>query len=206
MFMKPVDGAWGIGARRVGMDEDMGKLVRTSRNQIIQPLIVQHEMMRSMNATSVNTVRIDTLLDEGRWVSSAAVLRIGVNGSVVDNSESSGLIVGVDLDTGRLFGAARQRAKFGPKSYASHPDSGFVFKDRILPHWELLRDTVVRAAEAFRPLGSLGWDVAITHDGVVIIEANCHWGVNIMQTGWGGLGRTPVGRRARALHGLPPLP
>ena len=48
------------------------------------------------------------------------------------------------------------------------------------------------------PSGSLGWDIVITPQGPLVLEANANWGADIMQMGWGGLGKTEIGRRAHA--------
>ena len=198
VFVKPVDGTLGRGAflQPVG-DLDAGFFGR-HRNVLVQPRIEQHPLLAALYPHAVNTVRIDTLLTEEGFVHNAAVLRIGMGGAVVDNGAAGGLIVGLDLETGRLRPRARQQPKFGTQWHAHHPDTGVALGTLTVPHWDLLRATVVRAAEAMRPLGSLGWDVAITTEGVVLIETNARWGVNIMQIGWGGLGRTEIGRRALA--------
>jgi hypothetical protein len=167
---------------------------------LVQPLIVQHPVLRALYPKAVNTVRIDTLLTERGWVHDAAVLRVGMGGAVVDNGSAGGMIVGLDLETGCLRPTARQQPKFSADWYGRHPDTGMVLGRITVPHWDLVRAVVVRAAEALRPLGSLGWDVAVTEEGVVLIEANARWDVNVMQIGWGGLARTEIGRRAVAHH------
>ena len=198
VFVKPVDGTLGRGTfvQPVG-DLDAGFFAR-HRNVLVQPRIEQHPALAALYPHAVNTVRIDTLLTEEGFVHNAAVLKLGVGGAVVDNGAAGGMIVGLDLETGRLRPRARQQPKFGAQWHAYHPDTGVSLGGLTVPHWDLVRATVIRAAEVLRPLGSLGWDVAITTEGVVLIEANHRWGVNIMQIGWGGLGRTEIGRRALA--------
>ena len=84
---------------------------------------------------------------------------------------------------------------FDETRFDRHPDTGAVFAEVTVPFWDEVRDITARAAPAL-PLGSLGWDVALTPEGPVLIEANYSWGIDTMQMGWGGLGMTEIGRRA----------
>lgn len=45
--------------------------------------------------------------------------------------------------------------------------------------WEEAFALVRGAAPHFLPLRTLGWDIAITPDGPMIIEANAHWGAEV---------------------------
>lgn len=201
VFIKPVNGSLGRGAGVFSPDTLTAEMLARP-NLLVQPLIVQHPVLSQLNPHAVNTVRIDTLLTEEGCVSSAAVLKVGVGGTVVDNGAAGGLLIGVDLETGALDTAGRHRPPFGAGEHRAHPDTGALFEGVTLPFWDQARDTVRRAAEAMRPLGSLGWDVAFTPDGVLLIEANSEWDVNIMQTGRRGMADTPIGRLARREHGL----
>jgi hypothetical protein len=205
LFYKPVCGTWGRQAGILRRGEAPTAVLRMP-DMLLQPLIEQHKVLSALYPHSVNTVRIDTLLTEEGVVNSAAVLKVGAGGAVVDNGSAGGFLVGIDLETGQLDSLARQRPAFCPKDHAAHPDTGAVFAGIRLPFWDLVRETVNRAALAMRPLQSLGWDVAITPVGVCLVEANSVWGVNSLQSGQRGMGRTPVGRLARRLHGLPDLP
>jgi hypothetical protein len=205
LFFKPVCGTWGRQAGILRQGEAPETVLRTP-DMLLQPMIEQHPVLSALYPHSVNIVRIDTLFTEESVVNSAAMLTIGAGGSVVANGAASGLLVGVDLKTGQLDPLARQRPVFCPKNHAAHPDTGTVFAGIRLPFWDLVRETVNQAALAMRPLQSLGWDVAITPAGVCLVEANSVWGVNALQSSQRGMGRTPVGRLARRLHGLPELP
>ncbi len=193
-FAKPTDGTYGRGARVLRPGDDIAAFLAGARNTIVQPRIRQHPLLQRLYPHAVNTVRIDTTRIDGRWVNNAAVLKLGVGGSIVDNGSAGGLIVGIDLDSGKLRPSGRQRMKFGDRLYSHHPETRVAFDGQTLPHWTLLRETVARAAEAALPLESLGWDVVITETGVVLLEANDKWCANLFQAGWGGLGDTPVGK------------
>lgn len=203
-FAKPVAGRFGAGTRLIRPGDDVAEFLDSARGMIVQPRLRQHSRLQALYPHAVNTVRIDTLHVDDGWISNAALLKLGWGGGVVDNASHGGLAVGIDLESGRLQPVGRQKPKFSTRTYDRHPDTGVAFRDVVLPHWDLLRETVAKAAEAMLPLRSIGWDVAITEDGIVLLEANDSWGIYIFQSGWGGLGETVLGRMACELHGLKP--
>ncbi|MBN9282025.1 MAG: hypothetical protein J0H37_07220, partial [Hyphomicrobium denitrificans] len=44
-----------------------------------------------------------------------------------------------------------------------------------LPDWTLVTELALRAARTFLPLRTIGWDIALTPDGPVIVEGNRWW-------------------------------
>ena len=50
-----------------------------------------------------------------------------------------------------------------------------------LPHWDVLLQEVGEAAKLSKNMIYLGWDIAITEDGVDFIEANFGHGVDVIQ-------------------------
>ena len=50
-----------------------------------------------------------------------------------------------------------------------------------IPHWNLVIDSVKEAAEMSDRIAYLGWDVAITEDGIEIVEANDGQGCTMWQ-------------------------
>jgi hypothetical protein len=59
-----------------------------------------------------------------------------------------------------------------------HPVTGAPTVGVQLPEWDAVLALVSRAAEAFAPLRAVGWDVAITDGGVVLLEANAWWAIS----------------------------
>jgi len=107
-----------------------------------------------------------------------AVLRIPAAGNVHDNfnaGASGNLIAAVDTASGRL-GPARGRRLDTPSSllatYPVNPDTGARIEGFVLPDWPDVVAVVARAAPAFASLPCLGWDVAMTTEGVQLLEAN----------------------------------
>jgi hypothetical protein len=128
----------------------------------------------------------------------AAVQRIGTADTApTDNWSGGGICAPVDLATGRL-GAGRMHPRKGRNaqpSYAHHPDTGAAIEGAILPHWDAVQDTVLRACTAAPLIRYAGWDVLVDRDGVpVIIEANHNTDVNLLQVHGGLLRRADVRR------------
>ena len=60
----------------------------------------------------------------------------------------------------------------------THPKTGHSLVNFRVPYWQAARDMVIDAARKFAPIKTIGWDVAITPDGPVIIEGNTSWGID----------------------------
>ena len=157
-----------------------------SRNCIVQELIKQHSDMALFHNDSVNTIRIVTFYDENRGASVlGAVVRMGANGSVVDNASSGGLFCGIH-DDGKLtkYGYNRQG-----KHFASHPD-GIVFENCHIPNYNACKEMVLLLANRFVKVAKLiAWDLAIDEKGnPLLIEINLPYSaIDLMQISSGPL-------------------
>ena len=61
------------------------------------------------------------------------------------------------------------------KTFSVHPRTGLRFEGFQLPLWQDLCDLVIGSAKKFLPIQTIGWDVAVTSKGPVIVEANMFW-------------------------------
>lgn len=162
---------------------------------LVQETIVQHADMERFNPTSVNTVRIDTLIgDDGQVRFNAAAIKIGSPGAITDNVANGGVMAGIDLETGRLNRSAKTDAKYGG-GYFDLCERYSVSPDTLqIPFWDEVLRVVTKAAEVLLPFRSLGWDIAISRNGPVIIETNYDYGVDVLQEHAGGYLDRPLGR------------
>lgn len=73
-------------------------------NFCLQEAVQQHEFMSKLCSTSVNTIRISLYRSVKNEIShvTAAIVRIGREGSILDNAHAGGRFVSVDLKTGEL--------------------------------------------------------------------------------------------------------
>lgn len=88
------------------------------RDFIVQEFLCQHEAINHFCKTSVNTLRLTLYrsVKNDECVVPSAIMRIGNDGSVVDNAHAGGGYVGIDVDSGELkhevldqYGRRRQR-------------------------------------------------------------------------------------------------
>lgn len=175
VIIKPVDGVEGGGVRKFVLSKnagtDLSKMYTDLKNEdvLVEEIIVQHPRMIFGN-TSVNTIRIHTILDsKGKAHVVKAILRAGVGNSVVDNYCQGGSIYEVDLNTGLVctFGQSKNNSK----SYV-HPGTDIVMLGYKIPNWDIVIRESERAAEHLPQIRIIGWDVAITNDSIELIEGN----------------------------------
>ncbi len=171
---KPKDGDRGIGIKRcrVRCDSDRDTLYETysGRPFILEEFIEQHPAI-AFGRSSVNTIRMYTLLDKGGKAHHLkSVLRIGALGKDVDNYHCGGSIWPLDKENGFIECPGKTLTVTDPIFYLL-PNNEFMLGFQV-PHYEKAKEAVKTSAEKFPGLRYLGWDVAITPNGVEIIEAN----------------------------------
>lgn len=206
LFAKPPAGSLGRGAFALPAGAGLAALTAARADLLVQPRLVQHPALDALKPGLLNTLRVDSFLDGGRAVCGMAVLKLGMGATVTDNSAGGSILVAVDPRTGRLGRWGRRKHGRRPGVMEAHPDTGARFEGVEVPFWAETRALVLRAAETLPELPSLGWDVAVTAEGPVIVEANWNWDATLYQLGGIGLAETPVGRAALAWAGRPTPP
>lgn len=138
---------------------------------IVEQLISQHYSLEKFNESSVNTLRIVTLLcADGKPRVMAGVLRIGRAGKTADNFHHYGIAATIDIDTGIVNSPGIDR-EF--RRYIIHPDSGEQIIGFRIPSWEKAVQLVKDAAMQVPSVRYVGWDVAVDVAGqVLLIEGN----------------------------------
>ncbi|KAA1246446.1 sugar-transfer associated ATP-grasp domain-containing protein [Aquimarina sp. RZ0] len=143
-----------------------------SNECIHQEVVVQHPEINKIYAHSINTIRFDTYIDKNNNIHIlSAFMRFGCGGNVVDNGSSGGIYLSVDIQKGELKGLSHQLMKYGGKQLQKHPDTHTQFDGFSIPYFtESL--ALVKKAVSYIPDRIIGWDIAISPDGPVIIEGN----------------------------------
>ncbi len=200
VFFKPLTGAEGkriLSIRRVGdkfrMNGEMHDLETVQeaievgkRPLVVETGVEQHPAQRALFAETTNTIRLLTMLDleDRQPFVAVAVQRIGTRRSGhVDNWSQGGLSARVDVATGRL-GPATWLPEDGVDSltwFPRHPETGAPIEGAQVPFWEETLETVLHASRILSFMEYVGWDVIISPDGPVILEANINSGMNVLQ-------------------------
>ena len=168
---------------------------------ILEERLIGHPDLARFNPSSVNTCRIVTLVSrDGQAEILYAALRIGGTGKNTDNWHSEGIGASIDKETG-IIGEGMIRPEFGGTIHTSHPGTGVTFTGEKIPDWPDIAQLAIKAAKITPFIHSVGWDIAATPNGPVIIEGNGQWAPFIIQAVHGGI-LTPENREKFAHFGL----
>jgi hypothetical protein len=151
-------------AREVFEDHGNGFLFQTA--------VAQHPEITRMAGTALATVRVVTVMEEAGPRVLYAVWKLPSPQAMSDSSWQEGnMLAAIDIDSGTV---QQCRRGSGPdaETVETHGVSGLHLPGFQLPHWP----QVLKAAEAahglFPSMGILGWDVGLSAEGPVILEAN----------------------------------
>ncbi len=153
---------------------------------LVQPRLRNARAWDRVLSSGLGTVRLVTVLGVEGIECVGACLRITVGTNVTDNfslGSAGNLVAGIDLANGRLRAGIGSISKTWPdmRSFTHHPDSGHAIEGFSLPSWKDVVDLAKRAHECFRELKSVGWDIAMTDDGPLLVEGNHGWDLDLMQ-------------------------
>lgn len=151
---------------------------------IIQKRLKQHQVMNKLYPHALNTLRIVSVIDHNEVVILGSLLRIGAKGTVVDNWAHGGVAVGVN-DNGMLMKWALFKPGYGTKT-DRHPDTGIVFEGYQLPFWKEIVSLVKDTHRKLSCIGTIGWDIAITVEGPIVLEGNDDYDGALLQACTGG--------------------
>jgi len=141
---------------------------------IFQEAIKQHHKLDELNSSCLNTMRIDTFLDEkGKIDVISGYLRMSLNDLHIDNISAGGCMVGIDIQTGKLKNVGFPNIRtHGVKLLYEHPLTRVKFEEFSIPFFTQVKDLVIKSACYTPGLRLIGWDVAIGESGPVLIEGN----------------------------------
>ena len=189
IIYKPISGNRGKGVQAFDVNNQTLHEVYDSLKDmpegVIEEYVVQHPELSALSPTSVNTLRIVMIASnsmavtaDGKKVDIAyAALRIGGGHSIIDNFHGGGMVAAVDLNTGTLVTGA---ADMEGNHFDKHPVTGREIKGFSVPFFKEALDMVQDAQRKSGIEGYLGWDIAITETGPVLIEINLRPGAVLL--------------------------
>lgn len=174
MIIKPCsDSCCGRGVRKLqsGIDrKEVKAILALYEDFVVQECIEQHPSTAVFNPSSLNTMRISTLLLNGKFSLCTAMIRFGEPGSVVDNVGAGGACVGINDDGSIMeFG-------FDARTNKIYEWNGVTLKGRSIPYFDRIIEAASIAHKSIPLCAFVGWDIALDKSGIpMLIEVNLGW-------------------------------
>jgi hypothetical protein len=167
----------------ISLAELLNRLAGRSRAGplMIQPHLANHPEINDLAGESLITVRVITCLDEADApVVTHGMLRV-LSKLEPDWPMKTELGSPVDLETGILGLMTGDKGDTRFQWFADHPVTGGPVLGRTLPHWPEIRSVALAAHLACPDRLLVGWDIALTPDGAVLLEGNAYPDVDFLQ-------------------------
>ena len=167
---------------------DLFKSMLGSQVWVVQQRLESSIEIRKINHTALNTTRIVTIMNNNKPEYLCGFQAFATAGATTDSWNKGSVYVGIDITRECL--KADGYCNLSDKTngvITRHPDSGIEFGEYKIPG---LFDAVELCLKAHKIMYfnfAIGWDVAITDNGPVIVEANEKPGMNVAQCIDGGL-------------------
>lgn len=183
IIAKPLDQCCGRGIDIYSVkDYDAETLFNSLISQkayLIEEVVKQHPIMDTLSSSSVNTIRIITILNGENVNLVAGCVRMSRNGNIVDNFNSGGLSGILNINTGKIVTDGYDKFR---STFKKHPDTGTIINGFEVPMWDDVVNLVVEAAKVVPQIRYVGWDVAISNKyGPLLIEGNSYPGQDVTQ-------------------------
>lgn len=196
-------------AQMLSADELCGHLRALSHSEgsyLLQPRLTNHPAIASLSPGALCTARIVTCREvDGQPEHMLSVFRMPPESddAPADNFALGGFASPIDGATGSLRDAVRKDLRYAAVDYPESLHSGRPFASYRLPQWDSALELCLRAHGVFSEFPSVGWDVAFTPAGPLLLEGNHDWDVVLaQQAGARPLGRTKFIDSYYSFYGL----
>lgn len=172
VFCKPINLNGGHGSYRYDLDkspEEMYEYFMNEPMMLIEEVIKQHHLLNEIYPGCINSIRIMSVLKDGEYVCFGSWIKFGANGSQVDGRIQGGSFAGVDEKTGIVLTTAIDGKN---NRFSHHPNTGARIQGFQIPYWKEVLALTEKALRHYEGIDFVGWDVAITENGPVIVEGN----------------------------------
>jgi hypothetical protein len=169
------------------------RVIGTTVPLIVQPRLVNHPEIADLADQSLVALRVLTCLDsEGRPVATHGLLRM--LGKLEPRwQRQDEYACPIEMDSGRLGRIVSDRLGQCSVRHTHHPVTGHQVSGRVLSAWPMIQALAVAAHRAFPHRVLVGWDIALTPTGAVLLEGNNSPDVMFPQRAYGeGFGRGPL--------------
>ena len=133
---------------------------------LIEEEIIQHEELNKLNPFAVNPYRLVTLVKDGKAYLMADALRINIDDDIAVGCNDAYMRLGED---GKICSNVIDDYA---NIYTEHPIKKVKFDTVTIPFVKESWELALKAALEVPEVRYVGWDIAITNNGPVIMEGN----------------------------------
>lgn len=178
IIVKPLALSCGKNIEKIKLDleppENLYQRLLNSGQTLVEEVATQNEELNKIYPYAVNTLRVVTL--KGKVV--CIFLRIGNNGNVVDNFNHGGMVVPVEIDTGKInYPAIDKRGQV----YDIHPMTKAKIKGAVIPKIAEVEKLCEDASSVVPEISYVAWDVCLGENKPCLIEGNDFPGHDVYQ-------------------------
>ena len=183
IIVKPIDLQCGKGITKIEITKDTNiknlymRLIH-NKQLLVEECVKQSKKMNKLFPSSVNTLRIVTAYKNKKATVLFRAIRIGNGKNVVDNFNHGGMY-SVVSDKGIITKPAIDKKG---NVFEKHPVTNTEIVGFVIPYFKESIKMVKEAAKVIPEVGLVGWDIAITEKGPVMIEGNQLPGYDIYQS------------------------
>lgn len=159
-------------------------LDKYNKNYIIQRVVNQHETLKNLNPSSLNTVRILSYLNENGVHVLSTIVRVGKEGSFTDNCATGGIACGVNVQ-----GKLKKQGYLNDGTLRRKTDNGVILEDIEVPSYNLILNQVKQMHLLIPYFRLVSWDIGVDDKNTpILIEYNTyHQDITIHQLANGPL-------------------
>lgn len=162
--------------------------IRSGGNGIVEEYITQNQILSELYPKAVNVIRFYSVCSPKGSFLFAPVLTVA-HQSEISNGCQDALTSMVDIRTGEVLTRAVDQNEM--VEYETHPVTGKAFQGIKIPFWEETIGMMRRVVPVACKISNIGWDVAITPNGPILVEANTIPGFTTAQ--YSGFGKVTEG-------------
>ncbi len=181
IIFKPLEGSQGFGIRVIEPDNytdtELLSEIRRLPKGVLEEWIIQHDDMNQFCASAVNIIRVVTGRKNEDFRMLASTLAVAKEKEYA-NASGDAIFANVDVNSGMVISDG---CDYDEVIYEEHPITKVKFKGFRIPYWNRIYQMLREATTVMTNVGYVGWDIAITPNGPVIIEGNNDPGYEWMQ-------------------------
>lgn len=173
---KPEDGSDGIGIEKHSTSGVSEEDLKTLYDYLVSNGLLLEECLKAhddiyLGTKALSTFRIYTMIDgKGDVHVLKAKYRVGTGDAITDTAEGC-VAYPISIEYGVIEGPGINEV-LNSKNYFYHPGCDKLVVGMKIPMWDRVLEVVTEAAKKIPQIRYIGWDIAVTNDGVEMIECN----------------------------------